>query len=225
MGWIIAGAVVAFLAVLACLPIVVHIRYDERFTCQIRYLFLKYNIPIAGGGKPAKPKKQKRKREKQPPEPQAEGFSLARLKETASIIKDLLEAAWAPVKRVGRRVIVAYLDLDLRVATGDAADTAIQYGNICAGVYGVLAALRCFMRFEKTSIQILPDFEHDAYRARFFCKIKIPVYVLLLAGPQFLFRFLKRLFVRTMRRKKNEAAGQAPPAPQTKEPGEAMKTR
>lgn len=226
MGWIIAGAVIAFFAVLVCLPIVVHIRYDEQFSCQIRYLFLKYNIPIATEGQPVKPKKKKkRKKKKQPPEPQPKGFSLARLKQTASILKDLLEAAWEPVKRIGKRVIVAYFDLDLRVATGDAAETAIQYGNVCAGVYGVLAALHNFMRFEKTRIQILPDFEHDAYRARFFCKIKIPVYILLLAGPQFLFRFLKRLFVRTMQRKKAEAAREASPAPQAeKEPEAAMKS-
>ena len=61
-----------------------------------------------------------------------------------------------------RAITVDRLYLDVLVASGDAAQTAIDYGKICAVVYPIQALIESKMRVRRRAINISTDFLHDS---------------------------------------------------------------
>ena len=61
-------------------------------------------------------------------------------------------------ERLMRAITVDRLYLDVLVASGDAAQTAIDYGKICAVVYPIQALIESKMRVRRRAINISTDF-------------------------------------------------------------------
>lgn len=76
------------------------------------------------------------------------------LKEAASLIENT-------VKGFSRALVVDHFRLDMLVATGDPADTAVRYGEICAGVFPALTVLERCVRIRQRQVRIEPNFLLD----------------------------------------------------------------
>ena len=103
--------------------------------------------------------KKQRKRREEPEIPRAEKV----LKEEGvrAVIEYYLQIGRllkSAAERLMRAITVDRLYLDILVASGDAAQTAIDYGKVCAVVYPVQALIESKMRVRRRAINISTDF-------------------------------------------------------------------
>lgn len=183
------------------MPISVKLRVvgKEISVCVCIYRFIKvYKFPKP----PKKPKKTKDKEikeenKKQEPENKGKkkksfvddvqdelkdlgvgGF----LKEYSEDIKNIFKNVLRFIKMIKLKVLL----LDLTVATGDACDTALEYGKICSAAYPALSLI-C----EKTSVgvkrvDINADFNKTEYDVKLSIDAGIRVISILFVGVYFL---------------------------------------
>ncbi|MEG1773763.1 MAG: DUF2953 domain-containing protein [Oscillospiraceae bacterium] len=152
--------VAAVLLLLLLCPVRVWVRLDPEPSLDLGYLFLKWSIlPVKD--KPPRVKKPRKKKspspsekpEKAPKKPSAEDVKTGLL-----LLLRLLPRLWRPIRTLLRRTVLAKLELSLRVAGRDAADTALAFGKASTAVYSMLAATSQVVTLRVKRIEILPDF-------------------------------------------------------------------
>lgn len=166
---IVILCIVVFFAFLLFMPIKLKAKYADDFVLKIGYLFLWFTLV------PQKPKKKKahKKSDKSPAEKKdkkekKENENISQLKD---IIKDkgiggvieILRQAINIMKGflggVTNHIIINRFNLSVIVATNDAADTAVNYGYACAGIYPLTSFILSAVKKIKTqSINVMPDF-------------------------------------------------------------------
>ena len=57
-----------------------------------------------------------------------------------------------------RGVVVQRFDLTVHIGSGDAADTAITYGEVCSVLYPLVTALESNLRIKRRHWDVRPDF-------------------------------------------------------------------
>ena len=136
--------IIALIVSLLSIPVKVSLAFDNKIHLSVKYLFIKLDILPVGPKKPKKPAKPKKE-----PEPKAEEEK----KEEASKEKKpnpILEMVKANgydgmmlvIKNLGRvlglyggklfkSIVFDEIDVYISVGTGDAASTAIKYGETC----------------------------------------------------------------------------------------------
>ena len=159
-GWIIAGCVLAALALLLCIPVRVRAEYDGEFSASLRYAFLRFSLY------PAKPKKKKagkkkakeKDKKKKPEKEQSLADKLKKLKKDAEMVLDLLRSAKGPLRFLFDGIRIRLLELRIVVAGEDAHKTGDTYGKICAAAYPLIFELRKIKKPAKQIIGIRPEF-------------------------------------------------------------------
>ncbi len=159
-GWIVAGGIALFIALLLCAPVCADVRYDGGFTVFVSYLFVRFRVVPAKPRGETKKKKEKKKTEKKekPEEKKTPGEKLEELKKTLDSVLELVNSAKGPLKLLLKSVMLFLLDLRVTLASEDAAKTGESYGRACAAAYPVLAQLRQLKRPWRESVVIRPDF-------------------------------------------------------------------
>ncbi len=171
--WAIIGysllGLLGLLILLLVLPVFVRVQYREELTVCVRV----FGIPIyrysSSDEKPKKPKKSKKKstaKQKKKSEKKKDGFfaELAKDLKTEGIsavvgtIKAIAGLTVGAVKRVLRAVVVDRLQLQLFIASEDAAATAINTGRVCAVLYPPLTALQSVLRIRRREVTVTPDY-------------------------------------------------------------------
>ena len=84
------------------------------------------------------------------------GFAGA-VKEVFAFVRAVLER----LKRKFKHIAIRKLCLDIKVASENAASTAIEYGAVCAAVYPVLAFLDGILNVKMKSINVTADFNSN----------------------------------------------------------------
>ena len=76
---------------------------------------------------------------------------IALLKETARIVSGMFRSIF-------KHVIIDKLFLQMYIGSGDAAQTANDYGKVCAEVFPALGAICSVMKVRKYDVDLSPDF-------------------------------------------------------------------
>ena len=178
---IIILSVLAFIVLLLFIPISVHIKYDGDFFVKLKIAGIKaYEVePDADTEKP-KPDTESDKKAKKQTEKAFDklkkkyGFAGA-VKEIFVFIKSVLER----LKGSFRHIAIRKLCLDIKVASGEAAATAIDYGAVCAAVYPVLTFIDSIANVKMKSINVTADFNSDNSDFDFSLVVRIRVVYLI----------------------------------------------
>jgi len=177
MGWIIFAFVLLLLLCGASLwiRIIVSCNAESGFAVFLRILFFK--IPLY----PSKEKKvntkkfsirkfrkmrrreeaKLRKKKAKQPAKKSEGKPKKKLSETVSGILDLIKnVVLKTIKKFGKHLRIEVLKLHIKIASDDAAKTAILYGTISQSVAYILEILSRVVRTKKPSESVIvqPDF-------------------------------------------------------------------
>lgn len=157
MGGAIVISVVVFLVLLLFFtPLSVCFSYgsEEGGKVEVKFLVKVFSYPKRGEEKKKKaapPKDKARKEEK------AEKKDKKDIGEIISLVKDLIPV----LTSFCRHITVKEIDIYVKHGTGDAAKTAIEYGEINAGIYSALALLKNAFRVKKQHLNIVPDFSEE----------------------------------------------------------------
>lgn len=187
--WIVGGILLFFVLLLSASVRVFILADNGKVTLRIRYLFLSFN--------PLKQRKQKKeKKQKQPkplenaPEQPPEG-KLKQFKQQVSQVMQLLEPLADAVKKLLRGVRVRHFVLYLEVGKEDAAATAVEYGKLCALVYGAYGTLGNVFYIPDPDIRISTNYTEQCFRWHFSVKVKARLFLLLRIGVRFLMDLAK----------------------------------
>ena len=93
--------------------------------------------------------------------------------------KDIASLAGNVLKPIFKNLRLRRLDIDITVAADNAADTAINYGRLCAGVYPALTLLLKIMKYDRYSVNIRPDFDKKALETDICAEIALVPWVVI----------------------------------------------
>ncbi len=188
-GWIIFLSIVAILWLIGMISANVVLTYDNELSVYIRVLFLKFRITPKAIKKPnpsrytakkyarmlekqakaeeKKAKKKERKAKKAADSTVTDDANNAKKKESRSLedIVELVDLVLELVKRLfasfGKHLRITAVRMRIKVATGDAATTAIAYGAVCQSVAYIVEVLYNITNFKvkkNDDIKVAADF-------------------------------------------------------------------
>lgn len=182
----LCGLVLVVLLLLLFVPVYATISYDGDWRIRLRVL----GIPIelfpcpqaqdkaatkAGQDKPDS-KKKPSKWQQIVTELRADGPAA-----TLRYLSRLAALVGTAAGRTLRAVTVDKLHLEWIVATGEPADTAVRYGQVCTALYPPLAAIGRLMRIRRQEIRVEPNFLLQESDMRLDVRLHIAVYRLVAA--------------------------------------------
>ena len=107
-------------------------------------------------------------------------------------------------------LVIDQLYLDVRCTKGDAASTAIYYGEVCSALFPMMGALVSKYKVRKYDINVYPDYLAKHSSASFAISLHLyPIYLIgitLLFGCRMLFKVLLRLIGKCFLPSKNKKA-------------------
>lgn len=193
---IIIGAFLALLFTLLFLPVTVDLAFNGKLLLKIKYL----GIILFDNSKKSTAKKLKKKNIKNENNSNApqkkDNFIKKTYKEkgligTVSYFSEIFAIVAKRLWRVIKRFKFRKFKVDIIVATTDAANTAIQYGRICAAVYPLISFLQSVTNLKPKNINLSADFDKTTSEFRTSILVKTQVIYLLIAAVGILSQFLK----------------------------------
>lgn len=165
--------IVLLVAVLLLVPVYVHIRYDDKLRLMVRL----WGIPITVlpdeeadeeildlllGRNKKKKSRLVRLREEIDRSYREDG-----LEATVSYLGEVFKIVFGMLGRLVRAITVDHLRLEMTVSGADAADTAVEYGKMCATLYPILAFVEQAVTVRHREVRVEPNFlnEHSAFFA------------------------------------------------------------
>jgi hypothetical protein len=199
---LIGGSMIVLIIILAILflllvcPVSLTARYECELEAKIKYLFFNYKIDFSKDEIIAETKetvKEEAKKVKNDDtiEKIRDIIKQKGLSGFLNIIKEFASIATGAAKKLFSHMVIDNISTDIAVANGDAAETAILYGNVCAVVYTSVSILVNNMKCKDYHINIVPDFQSSQSRIRFQFKAHIMLLFLVTAGLSAFIRFLK----------------------------------
>ncbi len=168
IGYSLLG-LLGLLLLLLIAPVLVRVRYREELTVCVRVL----GIPVYRYFSNEEPKQKKPKKRKDKPagkpkkkKEKKDGFlvDLSKQLKTEGVgavvatVKALAGLAVGALRRVMKATTVDRLQLQLFVASEDAAKTAQTTGAVCAVLYPSLTALQSVLRIRHRAVTVTPDY-------------------------------------------------------------------
>lgn len=170
------------------------VRFDGSFFLRVGYLFFHYTVF------PRPPEKEKKGETEQATEKEAPaglGAKLRGLLEKRglsgflSVLQETASAASGTAKKLFAHFRVGRFLLTISVGGDDAAQTAVEYGTVCAAVGTAAGAVLSQVKCKKWSITVDPDFSGRDSSVRFEMKAGIRLIFLLIAAVYGLVRFVR----------------------------------
>lgn len=180
MLWLyILLGIVAFITAILILPIKLKAEYNGDFECKLIIGFVPVRLY------PEKPKKKKSKKESKNDKKEQEPERKNLLKENGigwltDLIINVAKLAVGVLKDFFSHIIITKLDIRIKIAGEDAADTAIKYGGLCSVVYPAIGTVAGTVKCRTYGVEILPDFsDKPQSEAYLFLFAKVRVFHLL----------------------------------------------
>ena len=189
---IVLGVIICFFGFLCLLPLSIDLVYEDDFAFKIKYA----GITFINSERDAKPKTKNHKKITDITPQKKDNFIKKTYKQRglsgtvkyfSNILSIVLKKLWWLVKRFKFR----QFKFDLTVATDDAANTAIQYGEICAALYPVFAVVQSVVDIKPKSININADFEKTKWEFKTCVKIRARLLYWLIASIGLIAQYLK----------------------------------
>ena len=175
------------------LKIKINIVLDEKFAVYAKVLFIKIKL-FPKDKKIKKQKKVKEKEEKKKTHAvKADDNENIKLK-IVDYIKIACDVVKLFFKKFAKHLHVKLAKIYIRVATGDAAQTAILYGVISQALSYLIEALDTVTNLDglkKAYINVEPDYLSEKFDAKINITLSVRVFGLLDVGINSLVRFLK----------------------------------
>ncbi len=199
MGWSIVWTVLlgllALLVLLLVLPVSLRIAFRGELTVRIRIVGIPFRIyprrERPEKEKQAKKQKAKKRRKTDKKEKKLPAFSKMLKEDGVSAVisyyASLARLIETGAKRLIRVFTVDHLYLHMTVASGEASETAQDYGRACAVIFPAEALLESVMRIRRRSVRVIPDFLASKGRAEFDIRLH--------AVPARILWVLLRLFI------------------------------
>lgn len=179
----IIGGIVLVLLLLLFVPVRAELAFKEAFGLVIRYGPLRFPVPLEGGP-------EKEEEEEKPPPGEKEG--LKRLKQALKregfwgflrTFTDFIGAASRATGKLLSHLKLRHFDLYLCLAGAyDAADAAVRYGQLSAGVYGACGLLFSLLPCKKKGITVDLDYSAAENRVDFSACLSLrPLFALHMA--------------------------------------------
>lgn len=180
---VLCGIVLLFILLLS-IPVKVSLVFDDKIRLSVKYFFIKLNIlPLEKKGKKKKSKPKKEpapKEEKTDEEPKEKKPNpiVSMIKANGydgmmEVIGNLGRVLGKYGGKLFKSIIFDRIDLHIIVGTGDAASTAIKYGETCRKVYPVFGFICSNNLVRKYDVNVAPDFLANKTQSEFFCDMNI----------------------------------------------------
>lgn len=223
-GWIIFGSIMLVLILLFIQSVKVTFIYEKGIELTVKYLFITlFRFPAPKKKKKPKKAKKASSEESRSGSTSAEESESAdgaadeeKSDETEDgvpektdkkaekkkngfkldfgMIKDYIDSASPPIKRLFKKIRTRDLYIDWVVGSDDAAKTAIKYGTVSGTLYAVIKWLTMYFDVKPKEINIEADFGAEKDDIFVYCTIKLRVCTALACGIWLLFRVAKTYF-------------------------------
>lgn len=161
--------IIAFFIVVLSIPLHITIGYDDKIRVSIRYLFVKLKLlPVESKPKKEKPPKEPKPEKKEKPKSDAPKEKkpnpiLEMVKANGydgmmTVLSNLVHILRIYGGKLFKSVVFDEIYLYICVATGDAASTAIKYGQTCQKVYPLMGFICSNNMVKKYDIDVDSDF-------------------------------------------------------------------
>ena len=219
-------AVIALIVILFSIKVSVTAVYDETFTLDVKWLFIKFRIYPEDEEKKAKKEAKKAEKEQKKKNSKKEKHKKEKTEESASpksnIFKDfynnqgfaatvnLIRTAAAQLggflKGVYRAFVIENLTVLLKVSAGDdAAQTAVKYGKVCSAVYPAMGFICSNMKVKQYDVNVVPDFISAENTATFKLSLSVRPIKLTNAVIVLAFRLIFKVLLKLLKgSKKND---------------------
>ena len=219
-------AVIALIVILFSIKVSVTAVYDETFTLDIKWLFIKLRIYPEDEEKRAKKEAKKAEKDQKKKNSKQEKPKKEKTEESASpksnIFKDfynnqgfaatvnLIRTAAAQLggflKGVYRAFVIENLTVLLKVSAGDdAAQTAVKYGKVCSAVYPAMGFICSNMKVKQYDVNVVPDFISAENTATFKLSLSVRPIKLTNAVIVLAFRLIFKVLLKLLKgSKKND---------------------
>ncbi len=197
---IVLVIILAVLILLLICPVSLTAQYESELQAKISYLFFSYNldynqdeavVEIEETGK--EEEKKIKIKTNDTIEKIKDIIKQKGLSGFLNIIKEFASIAVGAAKKLFSHMIVDSLSTNIAVANGDAAETAILYGNVCSIVYTSMGILIHNLKCKDYHIHIVPDFQSSESRIQFRFQAHIKLCFLVTAGLAAFYRFIKAM--------------------------------
>ena len=194
---------IGLIVLLLSVPVKVSLAFDNKIHLTVKYLFIKLNILPVDPNKPKKPAKPKKEPEKKPeeekkdeapkekkPNPILEMVKANGYDGMMLVIKNLGRVLGIYGGKLFKSVVFDEIDLYISVGTGDAASTAIKYGETCQKGYPVLGLICSNNIVRKYDILVEPDFLANKTENELFIDLSITIRKIINATIAMVFRLI-----------------------------------
>lgn len=195
--------IIAFIVLVLSIPVKVSLAFDDKIHLTVKYLFIKLNILPVDPNKPKKPAKEKKEPEPKPeeekkeetpkekkPNPILEMVKANGYDGMMLVIKNLGRVLGTYGGKIFKSIVFDEIDVYISVGTGDAASTAIKYGETCQKVYPVFGFICSNNIVKKYDISVEPDFLANKTQNELFIDFSITIRKIINATLGMVFRLL-----------------------------------
>ena len=185
-------AILVILLVALSIPITGRIAYDGELKASVRILGFSVLLQERKRDRKRKPKSTQRAKKDKPSKVQ-ELKELLKHDDAAGtlhFVGGVARLAGRAIGRLMRAVTVTDLQLQMLIATGDPADTAQRYGQVCGVLFPAMELIAHRVRIRRRRVRIEPNFLLEKSCARFDIRFRISVWRLLGAAIALLWGFL-----------------------------------
>lgn len=210
--------VIALLMLVLSFRITLNGEFFDEFKLNIQWLFLKIQII------PSKPKKEKppkktieKPKEEKKDDVVEETTESVEKKENIfvkfynnqgydgviQLIKNAAESLGKLMSSLKKHIVLRELYLWMTVSSGDAAQTAIDYGNLCQTIFPTLSFICTNLTVKKYDVEIEPDFIGVKNNAQFAFSVSVRPIFILNAIIVLAFRLLFKVVIKFLKGIKN----------------------
>ena len=192
LGVWVTAAVFLLLIVLLFLPVKVIVRFDKEVSVKVKLAFLPvYQIDSSKHSKSGQPpEKPETKTEEKKENIFGQVFQKEGFKDGIKLLFDFAGKLLKKMKKLLRHIVFDQLIFNLSVASEDAAQTAILYGEVCSAAYPFFSLLDHFSNVKYKEINISSDFTSKKTDFSFSAMIRTRLWFLLLFAVVVFFEFL-----------------------------------
>lgn len=193
--FIVLGAIIVVLITLLILPVKLKVDYDKELTFTIKYL----GFTLLDSEEEDKETKKVLKKVQSTALPTDKESIKSTYKQkgitgTIKYYGDVLLLILKRLRWIIRFVKIRKFVFDLSIASDNAADTAIEYGEVCCVIYPIISFIQTNtnFKFKTDNINISPDFDSTDSKLKASVLVKAKLIICLIAIAGLLWDYTKK---------------------------------
>lgn len=182
------GGILLFAILLLIIPLSFCFKYDGEPELILRYMFIKIKlVPPKEKAEETKGSNQRKTEKESDKESKEKKSSFKTLYKKRGLdgLLDIAKEAVSIIKtasqRILRHIVIKNLKVDLVIVGEDAADTAMKYGYVCAGIYPAISFIDSNITLKRKAVDITAGFNEK--ETRIFVETKVKIRPIFLLGP------------------------------------------